>query len=380
MHCEIIIIGGGPAGISTALHMSQCFPELTSHIRVLEKAHYPRPKLCAGALVEDAEILLERLGLDISEIPHSDAEAAHYEFAGRGLVIRSRKHHILRIIRREEFDAWLAAKAQERGISVSEGITVQKVTPTATHVNVSTDRGDYHAHLVVGADGSNSIFRRRVFPETPARTCFAFEVRVPPETGSIHNTNDAYFDFSSIPEGNAGYIWDFPTHSKGGSMRCWGLYASTVRPRLSYQVLKTFLVSEMERHGIHLDDHAVKGYPIHGFHPFSRQSVERIILVGDAAGADSLFGEGISMALGYGYVAAHAIKDAINTQDFSFRDYRTRILMSPLGRALSVRWFIAKILYNAPYAWFQKLLWWNLNPVVTRVANAFVLNWAKRLK
>ena len=62
MDYGIIIIGGGPAGLSTALHLQRMAPHLTSRVLILEKARYPRPKLCAGALVVDAEVILERLG------------------------------------------------------------------------------------------------------------------------------------------------------------------------------------------------------------------------------------------------------------------------------------------------------------------------------
>ena len=99
---DILIIGGGPAGLSTALHLVQIAPHLSDRILILEKAHYPRPKLCAGGLTIDAEIILQRLGLDVSEVPHVDASAAHLDFAGKGLTISLPKTHALRIIRRSQ--------------------------------------------------------------------------------------------------------------------------------------------------------------------------------------------------------------------------------------------------------------------------------------
>ena len=57
---DVLIIGGGPSGLSTALHLRQHAPHLSPRILLLEKAHYPRPKLCAGGLTPDAEILLDR--------------------------------------------------------------------------------------------------------------------------------------------------------------------------------------------------------------------------------------------------------------------------------------------------------------------------------
>src|SRR5512141_1143504 len=126
MDHDIIIIGGGPSGLSTALHLQRTAPLLSTRILVLEKAHYPRLKLCAGGLVTDAEVILKRLGLDVGEVPHVDVSTAHLDFAGRGLTVSLPGTHALRIIRRDEFDNWLAKKVRESGIEISEGVTVRR--------------------------------------------------------------------------------------------------------------------------------------------------------------------------------------------------------------------------------------------------------------
>ncbi|MGZ9234333.1 MAG: NAD(P)/FAD-dependent oxidoreductase, partial [Anaerolineales bacterium] len=126
---DIIIIGGGPSGLSTALHIARDFPDLTHRILILEKARYPRPKLCAGGLVADAEILLQRLGLDVGEVPHVNADRIHFDFEAKGLNMRVPKRHALRVIRRDEFDHWLARKAEARGVEIREGVTVKNILP-----------------------------------------------------------------------------------------------------------------------------------------------------------------------------------------------------------------------------------------------------------
>jgi flavin-dependent dehydrogenase len=376
---DILILGGGPSGLSTALHLVQLAPELASRILVLEKAHYPRTKLCAGGLMADAEVLLERLGLDVSEVPHVDASAAHLEYAGRGLTISMPNTHTLRIIRRDEFDAWLAEKSVSRGIEIRQGVNVRNVRSLRDRVLVEAESETFTAQIVVGADGSNGITRRCILPHAPVHTARLLEVLTPPRQ-DVHADGDAYFDFFPVPAGIAGYTWDFPTQIKGRPMRCWGIYDTNILAARPRPQLKDPLAQEMARHGYDLDKYELKGHPIRWFSPFNQFSVPRVILVGDAAGADGIFGEGISMALGYGKIAAQTIRDAFSRNDFSFRSYRRRLLLSPLGRTLTFRTAITHVLYHLHWEWVQKLFWRVLKPVVAAASFILVLNWAKRMR
>jgi flavin-dependent dehydrogenase len=382
MEKDIIIIGGGPAGLSTALHLQRLAPELSARIVVLEKASYPRSKLCAGGLVADAEVLLKELDLDVSEIAHVDVAGAHFDFSGKGLTVRVPGTHTLRVIRRDEFDAWLAARARERGIEIRENVSVKKVLPGASGVSVETDAGMFQAKLVIGADGSNGIVRRCILPREPVYTARVLEVLAAPIDNPAHNQKEAYFDFFPVPDGIAGYTWDFPTQVKGKPARCWGIYDANI-PDLSggkRAALKETLAVEMARHGFKLEDLELKGHPIRWFDPFGRMSVQRVLLVGDAVGADPIFGEGISMALGYGKIAAREIVRAVERNDYSLKGYRQRVLLSPLGQTLINRWFITYIIYSLRWKWFQFLLWRVFKPIVIFVAWFMVLNWAKRMR
>ena len=331
MDHDIVIIGGGPSGLSTALHLHRIAPHLAPRVLILEKEHYPRFKLCAGGLTTDAEIILQRLGLDVSEVPHADTDTIHFDFESKGLRIRIPKQHALRVIRRDEFDNWLAEKTREAGIEIREGVVVKNIIPTSDEVIVETDQGTFHAQILVGADGSNGITRRSIFPKDPVYTARVLEVITPkynviarraePDEAILamskeiasgkstpRNDKNAYFEFSPVPNNIAGYVWDFPTQINGEAMRCWGIYDTNILANEKRPQLKETLAKEMNSLGYNLNDYEIKGHPIRWYSPENQMSVPRVLLVGDAAGADPLFGEGISIALGYGALAAREIR------------------------------------------------------------------------
>ncbi len=388
MDKDILILGGGPSGLSTALHLAKFAPHLTSRILILEKEHYPRLKLCAGGLVIDAEIILERLGLDVSEIPHIDADSARFEFEGKGLNVRVPKRHAIRVIRRDEFDHWLAEKARERGMEIREGMVVKNVQPRENGVIVETDQGEFRASIVVGADGSNGVTRRCIFPNEPVYTARALEVLTPanPPQNSVNlegwpegsRGRAAYFDFFPVPENIAGYVWDFPTQVKGQPMRCWGIYDTNLLADQKRPALKEPLAEEMNRQGFDLGKYEIKGHPIRWYSPWNKASVPRVLLVGDAVGADPIFGEGISMALGYGVIAAGEIRESLQRDEYSFSRYKRRLARSGLGKTLFARWFITQVIYSFKWRWFHILLWRLMKPIVLIAAWVFVLNWSRR--
>jgi flavin-dependent dehydrogenase len=381
-HYDVIIVGAGPAGVSTALHLAQCAPELIGRTLILEKARHPRHKLCGGGILPDGEVVLQNLGLDITEIPHCDVGWAHFDYRGKGMVMRARWRgaFAFRTVRRREFDAWLAGKARERGFLFHENTTVKALTVAGSGVVLETDQGEYHASVVVGADGSNSVVRRAVVPSEKIHTARLLEVVTEPKPDQSPNVQaDAYFDFVVLPQGILGYVWDFPAVENGRPIRVRGAYDSNIHPVPPKVKLREALNEELRRHGCNLEDYELAGFPIRWFDARSRFSAPRVLLAGDAAGADALVGEGISIALGYGALAAQAIRQAFAKEDFSFCHYKASVLRSRLGRALRRRTALAKFAYSLRLGWVQVVLWRVLGRAVEWLVRLFVMiGWARR--
>jgi geranylgeranyl reductase family protein len=362
---DVLIVGSGPAGTSTALHLLQQDPGWASRVIIVDKAVHPREKLCGGGVTHLGTNALARLGLSFEPDHFVVREARlvyrdlHYSFWG---------NPVFRVTRRDEFDHWLVQQVEQQGVTVRQGEAVKDIVPGDDFVTVTTSEATFHAQVVVAADGSKSFVRRRLKWDDDSRVARLLEVLTPEDSQRQPEFRDkmAIFDFTSMTDGLQGYYWDFPSFVAGKSFMNRGVFDSRSRPERDKADLKQTLGDAMAERERDLQDYKLKGHPIRWFDPRGKFSIPRVILAGDAAGVDPLFGEGISFALAYGEVAADAIQAAFDQADFSFADYRQRLMASGDFQHLAWRTRLARLAYRKLPVWLVKL-GWRLAPLVVRL-------------
>lgn len=112
--------------------------------------------------------------------------------------------------------------------------------------------------------------------------------------------------------------------------------------------VKTIFIQWLEDHGINVQDFEPKAHPILRYEPRAPASANRVVLTGDAAGIDPLFGEGIFSALALGRITAKSVADALESRNFSFSDYEKRVRSSSIGSVMRRRRLLANRLYASP--------------------------------
>jgi flavin-dependent dehydrogenase len=352
---DVLIVGSGPSGVSTALHLMQQAPAWAQRMVVVDRAVHPRDKLCGGGITHLGYNVLARLGIRFEPL-HVKARRMHLVYLDRRCSLYG--NPVFRIVRRNEFDHWLVRTAEARGVHIRQGEAVRQVTPKNEYVEVITTRTIFQAKVIVGADGSNSLVRRALNSDNASQVARLLEVLTPetPRTPEFLQ-GVAVFDFTPLAEGVQGYYWDFPCYLNGQPYMNRGVFDSRTWPQRTNVNLKLILREALAQRGQALDLYELKGHPIRCWNRHNVFAQPRVLLVGDAAGVDPLMGEGISFALGYGEPAAAAIVEAFECQDFSFSTYPKRLRTHVLFAQLEMRAHLARLLYRFKPTPLAHLIW-----------------------
>ena len=174
MSFDVIVVGAGPAGAATAILLA----ERGLRILVLDRARFPRPKICGEYLSPETLRVLDRLGV-LKAVDHAGATplAGMRITAPDGTAVtgtyraigawRPYRDHAL-ALGREVLDAILVDRVRALGVELRERTRVTDVLVDDGHVvGVEARDADTRVHvfrapLVVAADGRASVVARRL--------------------------------------------------------------------------------------------------------------------------------------------------------------------------------------------------------------------------
>lgn len=345
---RIAILGGGPAGSSCALYLVR-LGVAPGDITIFDKAVFPRPKLCGGALTyRGTEALLDLVG----HLPEG-ATAVGLEFRSQLGSYMVREPGPQWLYDRAYLDEQLLRAAQGCGVTVREGVQVTGLEPGVDEWRVRTKTHSESFDWVVGADGAAGISRRAA--DLPGGPLGRLVEAVFEPVDTDLDPEVLHFDFDPICDGIPGYAWLF-RYPKPGTSDLWKLGVMDGRGVVPGQALRQWTDGLAERHGFRRLDAKIAGWPERYYTTQSRAHRAGLILIGEAWGIDPLLGEGIAPAFAMARYGAGRIKESLDRGEKVIPDYESAFRWSTEGMNLRLHSQLARLLYgDRPFHWLRVL-------------------------
>jgi geranylgeranyl reductase family protein len=293
---DIVILGGGPAGAAAAMTAAA----RGLHVLLIDKARFPRDKLCGGLFTGRALTEYRRIfGRDPPDDLLEERRAISF-FLGERPMGRMDDVPPMYLTMRWSLDAHLLEAAGAAGAVIRTGCRVAAMDLAANRLTLE-DGTEVAYRVLIGADGVASGVARALFgrPFDPGTIGFALEKEMPPVTDP-ETARTVRVDFGAA---DWGYGWSFPKRG------------STTVGVGGLQARNPDMKANLHRYAALLKQGEATGMKGH-FLPFGdykdRPGRGNVLLAGDAAGfVDPITGEGIAHALASGRLAAEAAARAL---------------------------------------------------------------------
>lgn len=329
---DIVIIGGGLSGSSTALNLSK----KGYSVLIIEKEAKRDFVCCAGGMAASTANLIST---DINSVIESQVESVHFTWKSTDKVIADIPGKSpFWIVRREELDDLLLQEASKYGASIIRPSEVQSVTKIGEkwHCKLSNETFIKTKFLVI-ADGSESKWCSylNLGPKKPkyARTS---AIRLE-GLGNI-SRNSVRFDFGSI---KYGFAWAFPLKN-------------------SLNIGLGTFIGNNEFYNYELIEEILKGFGFRNINIKAKQKKLRIwngiynlnadgvLVVGDAASlCDPFLAEGIRPALISSFYASKFIDECLISNTYNLDEY-SRVMKINWGLSMAWGKRIAEVFYRFP--------------------------------
>lgn len=327
LRTDILIVGGGPAGSTTALYLSQ----LGFDITIIEKKKFPRETLCGEFLSKEVTDILKELNIFNDFISLKPNKLNSFRVVDEsGIELKSDLNFDAYAMKRSVFDLFLLNKAKQRKVKVIQPAEVNSITRTKSGfvseiINESSGKYDVVSKLVIAAYGKQNILDKKLernfinkksylngvkihLPIEFLKESFEDEIR-------IYSDNELYCGINQVNDTEMTVC--FLENRKKSKIPSRERLIDVIKSNKSFQkIFKEDAVDYIKSSNIYGTGNIFFG---------KKDVIENgIIMIGDAARVISpLAGDGIGMAMESAkLVYSLLIKHNINQSEQLFSDYK----------------------------------------------------------
>ena len=289
----MLVVGAGPAGSATAIHLAQG----GARVLLVDRASFPRDKPCGGGLTGRA---LRVAPCSVDAVVEHVVYTFELRLNYRRTFERDCGEPMILMTQRRRLDAHLVEQAAVAGAEFRDATRVDDLEIGAAGIEVRVGGVRVQADIVVGADGANGVVAKSAGLGEGIVRGVALEGNVSWDILDPQRYRGrAVVELGVVP---GGYAWVFPKgdHANLG-VGGWQSEGPRLRDHLARLAgahrVSIDAVTEVKGHRLPM--RAIGG---------AAPAADRVVLVGDAAGlVDPLSGDGIYEAFVSGKLAADAI-------------------------------------------------------------------------
>lgn len=312
MKCDVIVVGGGPAGLTAA----RIIAKKGFTVIVLERERRLGVKPCGEAAskrtIEEAvvsstqDFIMQEINCAAIYAPNGQKISIERE-AGEGYIIN-----------KTLFLQSLAEKAAERGVHIRVNQPVVHVQRDDACVTVETKEGAWEARLILGADGFASTVARKLGFETPGTRKLIPCIQYNMVNCRLADTQTTEF-YLGRKVAPLGYAWIFPK-GDGKANVGLGVQGTPARPYLDR------FIKDHPSIFAHAEVVGVEAAPVTISGLLEKTIEDRVMLVGEAAGqVIPLTGGGIHSSMVGGTMAGETAAHALDEENLT----RGRLMQYP---------------------------------------------------
>jgi geranylgeranyl reductase family protein len=355
---DVVIIGAGPGGISSALTLK----DAGLSVALLDKRTFPRDKTCGDAIPGPTLKYLKEILSDFPEefekfaekhriqksalfLPNGSSVSVSWKTKAYNSDRVSFDNFLFELVKKHSTTQIIENAAVEH-ISRGDDVVQLKVKGRETLINCK---------FLIGADGATSRVHKYL-GEATSRLPQTVAIRAYYENVDFPGDTNGFYLLKNFP----GYFWIFPLEDNLFNVGL-GLLRSDLKKDFNLKAYMEEVVSKDESISKLFKNATLKskvlGHNLTSFNKKIQISGERYVLVGDAAHLiDPIQGHGIDKAIKSGELAAQQVLNCFSQNTFSksFISSYDKVIYEGLGKELQWNYKLMNIYRNFP--WIVTLL------------------------